>query len=94
MDVSNYDQHSDRELLLLTAQKMDWVANEFMEFKQRQAEVCRESRTERKNLSKRTDELERTIIGWQNRIAAFSAFISLASFTLWKFIERNMGGHQ
>jgi hypothetical protein len=86
--MSKYESHSDRELLLLTAQKMDWVANEFMDFRRRQEDKCKESLNERKMLFDACRALEKRIDGWQNRVAGASAVGSLTTVFIWEWIKR------
>jgi len=52
-----YDHLSDREIMLLTAQKVDFMANEFLESRQTQTKACNEHRAWTAAVQKRVENL-------------------------------------
>lgn len=54
---NSYDHLSDREVMLLTAQKVDFMANEFLEARRVQTKVCETHQN-------RTTILERNVGTW------------------------------
>ena len=86
----NYEGRSDRELILLTAQKMDWVANEFMDFRHKMEEQIAAAAKDRGTIWSVHRHLEKRVDGWQNKAAGASAIVSVGAIIAWEWIKRKL----